>query len=411
LLFIAVTWGIIFVIQEAVFRFVFPVPEVRFNRADYMPKQFSSDVTGKPLCNVITRWEFEPDGVSFNHTLNLYGFRGPDFRIAPPAGRERILFIGDSIVEGCGVADADTLPQQFARLLTDEPRPEVINLGVAAANFPEYMRLLHDAVPLLKPREVFLIVFMNDLPSPRFDWPTPPPGGLASLRLATFPRLCPLVPRALQAALLLREAGSLPRRVHSGPFPFFHPVPAPSNPLTSRPPVEGLDPELERAMKAGKANPYLPGTLPVFESRLRIPYDQAGGVANRLRFMNWFCHEFGASLSVVYVPFHVAANPLYIAAQVKLGGCEGIDLPASFSDVAHRAQQRHLARACRNAEIPFVDTTDAFIAAEEKQRLFWPTDGHCNPAGYHLIAESCVRLRAETHAHEMRSLPATSKSP
>lgn len=405
LLFIGIVWGAIFVIQEALFRFAFPVPEVLFNRADYMPRQFSSDVTGKPLCNVITRWEFEPDGVSFNHTLNLYGFRGPDFRIQPPAGRERIIFIGDSIVEGCGVADDDTLPAQFARLLEDQPRPEVINLGVAAANFPESTRLVRDAVPLLHPQVVFLIVFMNDLPSPAFDWPVPPPGGLAGMKLSTFPPLIPFVPRALQAALLLREAGALPCRMHRGPFPFFLPVPSPSNPLTTRPPVEGLDPELERAMKAGKANPYLPGTLPVFESRLRLPYDQAGGVANRLRFMNWFCHEFHARLNVVYVPFHVAANPLYLAAQVKLGGCDGIDLPASFSDEAHRTQQRHLARACREAGIPFVDTTDLFIEAEHEQRLFWPTDGHCNPAGYHLIAEACLRCRNENRAR-IPDLPA-----
>src|SRR4029079_4153459 len=64
-LFVGTILGTIFVIQEAVCRFLFPVPEVLFNRADYMPNLFSSEITYKPLCNVVVRWEFEPDGVSF----------------------------------------------------------------------------------------------------------------------------------------------------------------------------------------------------------------------------------------------------------------------------------------------------------------------------------------------------------
>jgi hypothetical protein len=40
--------------------------------------------------------------------------------------------------------------------------------------------------------------------------------------------------------------------------------------------------------------------------------------------------------------------------------------------------------------ITFIDTTDAFIAAEKSSRLFWALDGHCNDAGYRLIADICT---------------------
>jgi lysophospholipase L1-like esterase len=383
----------LFIIQESLFRYLFPVPEVLFNRAAYMPAKFSTEISetrAKALCNVIVRWEFEPDGVSFDHTLNLYGFRGPDFPIKPAADRPRILFVGDSFVEGCGASDDDTLPRQFANLIGTQSA-EVINLGVAAANFPEYLRLMLDAVPLLRPHTVFLVACSNDLPAlPPFDSPVPPPGGLAALDQRDFTFLSPWQPRAAVAVSLLHEGWSLPFRVHRGPFGFFAPVPDPSNPLSSTRPVEGLDPVLERAMRAGKANPHLQGKLPVFDRNLCRDYEKAGGAANLLRFLTWFCGEYGARLLVIYVPFHVAANPAYLPAQVKLGGCAGFALPASFSDEAHRSQQRHLARECREAGLTFIDSTDTFIAGERRQRLFWPTDGHCNAEGYRLLAELCA---------------------
>ncbi len=404
LLFVALILVVILVVQEALFRFTFAMPEVLFNRAVYMPPSFSSEVSvarAKALCNVIVRWECAPDGVSFDHTLNLYGFRGPDFPIAPPADRPRILFVGDSFVEGCGASDDDTLPRQFAGLI-GEQSAEVINLGVAAANFPEYRRLLLDAVRLLRPQTVFLVVSSNDLPAPAFDKAVPPPGGLDGLELPPFVYLNPWQPRAVQAVSLLRQGWSLPFRVHRGPYRFFAPEPDPSNPLTGSLAVEGLDPVLERAMRAGKANPHQPGTLPLFERYLRKDYTKEGGVKNLLRFLAWFCREHGTRLGVVYVPFHVAANPVYRAAQIRLGGCAGVPLPASFSDAAHRTQQRHLATACREAGLTFVDSTDAFIAGERQQRLFWPIDGHCNAAGYHLLAELCAKCWNDSGATPTR---------
>jgi lysophospholipase L1-like esterase len=394
-LFIGLTLAILFVVQESLFRFIFPVPEVLFNRAEYILQWLSADVSptrSKALCNVITRWECEPDGFSFDHTLNLYGFRGPNFAIAAPADRPRILFVGDSFVEGCGASDDDTLPRQFAGLMAAEAPAEVVNLGIAGANFPEYLRLMLDAVPLLRPHTVFLVVCSNDLPVKGVATLLPPRG---REQQRAFPFLNPYRPRLLQAISLLNQGWVLPRRWHSGPYPFFAAVPSPTNPFSDDPRVEGLDPELERAIRAGKANPFMTSSLPLSEQVLRRDYEVEGGVLNVIGFLARFCHEHGVQLNVTYIPFLVAANRDYLPAQRKLGGCAGVKFPASFSDETHRTQQRHLARACGNAGVPFIDTTDAFIAGERQRRLFWPIDNHCNAAGYRVVAEMCARLWME----------------
>src|SRR6188474_1211927 len=104
-LFVAVVLIVFGVVQELACRWMFPLPECAgFNRMNYTPVHFFGDDVrdARPhgLCNAKIRMESEPDGFVFDHTLNLYGFRGPDFPLNPPADRTRILFIGDSFTEG-----------------------------------------------------------------------------------------------------------------------------------------------------------------------------------------------------------------------------------------------------------------------------------------------------------------------
>ena len=79
--------------QQLVCRWLFPVPEVEgFNRIHHTQLNvFREDIVQarqRGLSNVKIRWESEPDGFAFDHTLNLYGFRGPGLRrgaVARPA--------------------------------------------------------------------------------------------------------------------------------------------------------------------------------------------------------------------------------------------------------------------------------------------------------------------------------------
>jgi lysophospholipase L1-like esterase len=388
LLFIGIVLGTLVIIQEAVFRFMFPLPEALFNRADYMPSFLFNPAVmesrSKALCNVKMRWESEPDGFAFEHTLNLYGFRGPDFTLDPAPGRPRVLFIGDSFVEGCGVDDEHTVPQQFAQLLPDEPPPDVINLGGAAMDFQGYLLLLRDSVPLLRPKVVFLVVSANDLPTNPFL-----PASFAAVR--EFPSLSPLMPRALQDMELVCRGIVVPRRYHTGPSPFFAAVPSPANPLTEGTPAPGLDPDFLDAMRRGTLNPFFQAPLPFFERVLRHDLDQEGGVAEYLNRFEAYCRQYGARLVVVYIPFHGAVSTAYLPSLKKLGGdCSAV--PASLAGEVYRAQQRHLARVCQASKVAFLDTTEEFIEAEQTQgRQFWLVDGHCTAAGYRLIARICAR--------------------
>jgi lysophospholipase L1-like esterase len=390
--------------QEAVFRWMFPIPEVTsFNRINYTPlDKFSLDFTRikeRGLSNVKIRWESEPDGFTFDHTLNLYGFRGPNFSIDPPKDRPRILFVGDSFAEGCGASDSDTIAEQFARILEPRQPIEAISLGVAGTGFPEYVQIVRDGLSLLKPAAVFLVVFANDLPAPALsqDAQCPP---------ATLERPKHLVPRALEVIYRLASGRAAPRRFADGPYPFFEEEPASSNRLTREEPPPNIDPKIESAMRRGKANSWNAGALPLYEKMLRHDLAQSGGAQEYLRFLATVCRNHEARLTIAYVPYCAVTNPYYIATQKKLGAV--VDAALKRMDVPpYRKQQDHLRDSCRAINISFVDTTDSLIHAEQTVgHMFWPIDGHCNASGYRLIAEALARSWNETGPSAALSTPA-----
>jgi lysophospholipase L1-like esterase len=64
--------------------------------------------------------------------INDLGLRGPDYPYEKPAGTERVLVLGDSIVEATQVAEEETFVRQLEQLLHAPDRPvEVLNGGTA----------------------------------------------------------------------------------------------------------------------------------------------------------------------------------------------------------------------------------------------------------------------------------------
>jgi len=390
LLFSAFLLAAIAGLQEIAFRWMFPLPELpTFNRIDYSPLIWFERTDGAGqhgLSNVKFRWESEPDGFAFDHTLNLYGFRGPDFRTELPRDRPRVVFVGDSFVEGCGVSDDDTIPMQFARIVGDHQPVEAINLGVKGTGFAEYWRIVRDGVYLLHPRTVFLVVCWNDLPTPFFSGPDPE-------SIPEFPRLNPFVPRIVQLLTRLGRGLVVPRRYVSGPLPYVQPVPALSNPITQliRPP-ENVDPAILQAMGEGKLNPWLLGMNDRCEKMSSFDPAKTGGATRYFQIMASHCRRQRTELVLVYVPLHVMTNSAYITAQNRLGGHQFSPDTMQFARALYRRQPAHLVEVSRDLDIPFFDTTGDFARAEQSEgRMFWPVDGHCNAAGYHLIAQICAR--------------------
>ena len=134
------------------------------------------------LMNSTLSWVSEPDHAGSTMHLNLYGFRDAQWDVLHKRAR-RILFVGDSFVEGFMVADDETIPAVFARRARAAGQAvEVFNLGVGAAGLSDYMKIIQDAVPALKPDEIVLVFYANDFAGePPFTPGADPPAVRAAL--------------------------------------------------------------------------------------------------------------------------------------------------------------------------------------------------------------------------------------
>jgi lysophospholipase L1-like esterase len=393
ILFILATLVLVGAVQEVAFRLFFPFPEVsNFNRIRYSELDFLGDgyeeaVRGG-IGNVVMRFRSGPDGFTFDHRLNLYGFRGPTFSIKPPKGRPRVLFLGDSFVEGQGAGEDGTIPAQFTRALGGGGKVEAINLGVVGAGFNDYVRLARDSVRLLKPDAVLLVVYANDLPSDRMtDEERKPPGRVR--------RANPFQPRALQVIRRLTHGYPVPKAIPSGPFPFFEAVPAPTNLLTRKEPPPGVAPRIVEAARRGELNPSLLWYASEIEEKLRRDPSIDGGAYEQLERIASLCRQRKVRLAVAYIPAHITVNPAYLDAMREMGADASSPTDLRI-DPAYRVQQRHLRDITARLGLPFLDLTDEYILAEKNEgRMYWAYDTHCTPAGYRLAAEACARFWAD----------------
>jgi lysophospholipase L1-like esterase len=97
-------------------------------------------------------------------TINRHGLRGPLVPYARRPGRLRLLFLGDSIVFGYGVADHEAVSARVAALLAERGREvESINAGVPSYNTTqEVAYLAHEGIRYA-PDWVIVGVCWNDL--------------------------------------------------------------------------------------------------------------------------------------------------------------------------------------------------------------------------------------------------------
>ena len=105
-------------------------------------------------------------------TTNSRGFRGGEVDIPKPPGRLRIVALGDSVVFGWGVNDADTfcqqLEQQF-RARRPDVDVDVVNLAVPGYATRQEVALLQRNLAALQPDVVLLGFYENDLPDTMDD--------------------------------------------------------------------------------------------------------------------------------------------------------------------------------------------------------------------------------------------------
>jgi lysophospholipase L1-like esterase len=112
---------------------------------------------------------------------NQWGMRGEDFPLEKPANEKRILLLGDSIAQGCGIDEKDTA----AHLVTDEinahrmPKGRtvrVLNTGAPSYNLWDYWYNLQGNGWKFKPDGIVLFVCLNDSAAKSLALPALKPG-------------------------------------------------------------------------------------------------------------------------------------------------------------------------------------------------------------------------------------------
>lgn len=365
-------------VGEALFRAVFPLPQVsNFNRMDFSEVPADFRARRPALMNASFRWTSEPDGASFVHSLNLYGFRDQaTWCVAPPAGIRRVMFLGDSFAEGVMAPDDGTIPHAFARAVRPD-RVEAMNLGIGGTGLSRYLRLMAAAVPLFRPHTVVLVLYANDLPPPPFEaqWLGP------SWRPVSFKRW---LPRPAHVAVRAWRGAPVPRRWHTAPFAFFGAVPDPTNPLTNRAPgYEPLiEPALLDAMRRGTFNPYLADHL----ERSATDLLAAADATPHLEAARDLAARHGAVLRVAYLPHALQVSDYYMSFARRYAAQKPV---ASLTGAEYQRQAALLGLACRGLDVPFLDLTPLLRREEDAGRhLFWDYDNHMREAGYAFVGRA-----------------------
>jgi hypothetical protein len=102
--------------------------------------------------------------------LNRFGFRERDFPTSALGDTYRIAVIGDSFIEGHGIADADRLTNLLERRLDSSNRElefEVLNFGIGGSDTADHIDVLDTIVVSASPDFVLLGWYVNDVRNDR----------------------------------------------------------------------------------------------------------------------------------------------------------------------------------------------------------------------------------------------------
>jgi lysophospholipase L1-like esterase len=105
-----------------------------------------------------------------NIKTNAEGFRSAECSREKPAGKTRILMLGDSLTLGWGVPAEETIPSNLDRLLNGEGGYDIINMGVGNYNTTMETDLFEWKGLALHPDVAILVYYVNDTePVPHYS--------------------------------------------------------------------------------------------------------------------------------------------------------------------------------------------------------------------------------------------------
>jgi lysophospholipase L1-like esterase len=153
-------------------------------------------------------------------TTNSLGFRGPEVALPKPAGRFRIVAIGDSLTFGWGVNDDETFCRRLEQLVASRfPGRDVdfVNLAVGGYNTRQEVGLLRRHVDRLQPDLVLVGLYSNDIPEAFDDKGAAADNGQAARVLHLNPSPTSWVDVQIRKSRALFLGGRIVKRlVHGG---------------------------------------------------------------------------------------------------------------------------------------------------------------------------------------------------
>ncbi|MEI6089518.1 MAG: SGNH/GDSL hydrolase family protein [bacterium] len=373
---------ILFAFQEIIFRLIFPVPEIsNFNRINYSPVFFgSANQELQYLENASFIWASDPDHTESVIKLNMYGFRGKNFKAKPEEGVPRIAFLGDSFTEGYLAEEDESIPMVFQKTAIGKGGEyEVLNLGIGGSDFSTYCNLLRDAISTLSPDHIVIILHANDLPAHKFNQDI-----FAKPLEPVFNHWW--VPRAVYVIKNAIAGKPIPRRWRSKPFTFFAPVPAPSNPWsnteTAKKYNKFISSKVANAMKAGRFNPFSVDEYTNFKEHLQESFQ----VTEHLNGIQNYAAQFGKKVYIVYIPSRNQVSDYYLKFQKEFSSADSL---TSLTLPEYQIHAKIMSESCKSLGIPFFDFTPIVKKAEDSgNHLYWNYDEHMKAKGYKLIGET-----------------------
>ena len=369
---LGITLLILLILQEVVFRVCFPIPEIKnFNRINY---QILEPGPNRPpdIHNIKMGWTSSPDTAhQFIHSLNQYGYRDKFWSETKPSGSTRVMFVGDSFVEGMMSTQDKTVLTGFEEASNGSMKLDLMNCGMMGIGINEYIKFMGQALPLFKPDHVVLVLYSNDIPFTNPYKPGKP--AKARYNSAFTPRLKALYDYA-------QKDDPIPFRWSGDITPYYKAVPDKSNPWTFHEATyaEHVLPELADAMKKGEFNFYRTNWALEEAKFLAVPTS----MKDKLTTIKQLCALTETQLTVYYVPSRVQVSTYYYQFDRKscLVNCPDM---LDLTGPEYRVQPELLAKECEALGIHFFDLTDEVEAEEDAgNHLYWDYDDHMRSKGY-----------------------------
>ncbi len=360
--------------QEIALRFCFPIPELsNFDRVNYMmlskyPHQY------KYLRNQTWYWESLLDtNHRFIHKMNMYGFRDKEWKVKRKVGKKRILFIGDSFVEGIMAGQDETIPKAFERALNDK-NYEVWNGGMVGSGPTSYMRLMVEFIPIFRPDYVIICIYANDIAQ------SPPtmPG-----RTLTPQYFNLLRPRLLELIEQIKLNSPIKFRWNTNTVSY---IPNQNNAfgawkIDSSKVANQVRADILKHMLNSTLAPFRINNLYTEKTRL----GQEPLLGDIIPFFNHFSKRYGVEPIIAYVPSRNVVTRYYYQfdKQMCLQLCnDSIDLTTNN----YLKHQKALGEECAKYNMTFFDLTDNVRLRESvNDHLYWNYDEHMRAKGYEHI--------------------------